>query len=205
MVKVTHPEADRLVEELVQRFGDEPFTARDLAARLLSVEDSVGLIGAFDGALARAVVAPDGDELNVAVWGVAPSDERLAAARVAAQKAADAALRSALEDALTRDQAAARLGISPQAVSKRLLTGGLVALSRGRAKYLPAWQFHEDGVLPGLREIIAAYPGSPLALTTWATSRSSDLDGQAPASVAAQPGGSKRVLGALDALTAAAW
>jgi hypothetical protein len=114
-------------------------------------------------------------------------------------------MRDALTGALTREQAAQRLGISPQAVSKRVASGGLVALHRGRVSQLPAWQFYEGGVLPGLKQVIAAYPGGPLSLTSWATSPSPDLDGATPAQTLALRGGLLRVLDALQALTPAAW
>jgi hypothetical protein len=39
----------------------------------------------------------------------------------------------------------------------------------------------DDGTLPGLRDVIAAWPGSTLALTLWATTPAADLDGQTPA------------------------
>ncbi len=54
--------------------------------------------------------------------------------------------------------------------------GGRLAFSlrRGRVNHLPAWQFHEDRELPGLKQLIAAYPGGALSLTVWATSPSPD-------------------------------
>jgi hypothetical protein len=198
-------EAERLAEELVRRFGDEPIAARDLAAELVSEDSPLALIGALDDALSRAAAADERDELDDALWGPAPTDQQLAEARQIARSGLDEALERALADALTRDQAARRLGISPQAVSKRLAAGGLVALSRGRSKRLPAWQFHEDDVLPGLPDVIAAYPGSALSLTTWATSPSADLDDVMPAQALTRRDGVPRVLAAVQALTASAW
>lgn len=198
------PEAPDPVAEVAELL-EGPFTAHDLAAELVAAESPVELIGAFDDALAQATAADENDELDDTLWGPAPTDQQLAAARQVAQDALDEAMRAALAGALTREQAARRLGITPQAISKRLAAGGLVALSRGRAKRLPAWQFHEDGVLPGLPEVIAAYPGSPLALTTWATSPSADLDGATPAQTLTRRDGVPRVLAALQALTAEAW
>ncbi len=97
------------------------------------------------------------------------------------------------------------LGITPQAVSKRVASGGLLALRRGRVNRLPAWQFYEDTVLPGLKQLISTYPGGALSLTIWATSPSPDLDGTTPAQVLARRGGPSRVLEAARALTPAAW
>ena len=115
------------------------------------------------------------------------------------------AMNDALSSALTREQAAQRLGITPQAVSKRVAAGGLIALRRGRVSRFPAWQFYEEGVLPGLKQAIAAYPGGALSLTSWATSPSPDLDGVTPAQALARRGGIARVLDAIQALTPAAW
>jgi hypothetical protein len=205
MPVATSPESERLAEALTKRFGDEPITARALAAELVADESPTDLIGAFDDALSRAAAAGETEELDESLWGPAPTDRELAGARQVAHDVLDESMRAALAGALTREQAARRLGISPQAVSKRLAARSVVALSRGRAKRLPAWQFHEDGVLPGLAEVIAAYPGSALSLTTWATSPSPDLDGATPAQALARRDGVQEVLDAVRALTAAAW
>ena len=53
--------------------------------------------------------------------------------------------------------------------------------------------------------MIAAYPGTPLALTTWATAPSADLDGRTPAEALTERGGVQRVVDAARALTPAAW
>ena len=97
------------------------------------------------------------------------------------------------------------LGISPQAVSKRHATGALVALPRGRELYFPAWQFADGAAVPGLADVIAAYPGSPLALSTWATAPNPDLDRATPAQMLTRRGGVERVLEALESISSAAW
>lgn len=199
------PEAERLADELVKRLGDGPMTARALAAELVAADSPVALIGAFDDALSRAAAADETGEFDDTLWGPAPTDRELADARQVAQAALDEALQMARADALTREQAARRLGISPQAVSKRIAAGGLIAVSRGRERRLPAWQFHEDGVLSGLANVIAAYPGGPLSLTTWATRPSADLDDATPAQTLARGGGVERVLAALESLGPDAW
>jgi hypothetical protein len=201
----TRPEAARLANELTRHFGRQPFTATDMAEEIVTSDDPTALIAAIEEALAHAAAAGESGELDDALWGPAPTDAELAAARESARAAVDGALASALGDALNRDEAARQLGITPQAVSKRHAAGALVALTRGRERRFPAWQFHEGAVLPGLRELIAAYPGTPLALTVWATSPAADLDGNAPAEVLARPGGVPRVVEAAHALTAAAW
>lgn len=130
----------------------------------------------------------------------------IGAARLDGEATVEQALEQALRGALTRDQAAERLGISPQAVSKRRAARHLVALRRGREWRLPTWQFHEDGVLPGLHLLITAYPGTPLALTTWTTTPNADLDGHTPAEAMLTARGVEWVLSdAVRPLTPAAW
>ena len=199
------PEAERLADELVKRLGNGRLTARELAAELVSADSPVALIGAFDDALTRAAAADETEELDDTLWGPAPSDQQLADARQIAASALDEAMAAALAGALTRGQAANRLGISAQAVSKRHAAGRLVALSRGRAKLFPAWQFHDEGVLPGIADVLAAYPGGPLSLSTWATTPNPDLDDATPAQTLARRGGVSRVLEALQPLHPDAW
>lgn len=205
MASITTPEAERLADELVKQLGEGPLTARELAAELARQEASPTLIGAFDAALSRSVSADEGEQLDETLWGSRPSDDELVSARGAGYTVLVGAVRGVVSDALTREQAAERLGITPQAVSKRIASGGLVALRRGRINWLPAWQFYEDSVLPGLKQLISIYPGSALSLTTWATSPSPDLDGAVPAQVLARRDGISRVLEVTRALTPAAW
>jgi hypothetical protein len=199
------PEAERLAEELIKRLGDGPLTARELVAELVGGETPVALIGAIEDALARSAAADENDELEEALWGPRPTDEELFDAQQSAHTALEHALRDALAGALTREQAARRLGVTPQAVSKRLAAGALVALRRGRGWRFPDWQFGDDDTVAGLSEVIARYPGSALSLTVWATSPSADLEGATPAQALSRRGGLGRVLETVQALTPAAW
>jgi Protein of unknown function (DUF2384) len=205
MATIVTPEAERLAEELVKRLGDGPLTARELAAELVADDTPVELIGAFDDALSRTAGAGESDQLDARLWGPSPTAEQLVEARRAARGVLGEALERALSGALTREEAARQLGVTPQAVSKRSVSGGLVALRRGRVKWFPAWQFYEDGALPGLEKVIAAFPGSALSLTSWATSPSPDLDNATPAQTLGRRGGLARVLDAVAAMTPAAW
>ncbi len=205
MASTATPEAERLADELVKQLGEGPLTARDLAAELAGQEASPTLIGAFDAALSRSAAGDEIEQLDEGLWGSVPSDKELASARSVSYSALVGAMRGAVGDALTREQAAERLGITPQAVSKRIASGGLVALRRGRLNWLPTWQFYEDSVLPGLKQLISTYPGGALSLTIWATAPSPDLDGVTPAQVLARRGGISRVLEATRALTPSAW
>ncbi len=194
-----------MAEELVKRLGERPLRARELASELAAVDASPELIGAFDAALSRVAARKERDSLDEAVWGAEPTDGQLAEAHRASYGTLEDAMGEALAGALTREQAAHRLGITPQAVSKRIASGALVALRRGRVSRLPAWQFYEDRVLPDLNELIAAYPGGALALTHWANSPLPDLEGLTPAQALTRRGGAARVVEAARSLTPAAW
>jgi hypothetical protein len=205
MASTATSEAERLADELVKHLGDGPRTPRELAAELAAREAPSTLIEAFDVALSRNAAVDEADQLDDALWGRAPTDQELARTTPTSHATLAGAIREALSDTLSRDEAAERLGIPPQAVSKRLASGGLVALHRGRVNRLPAWQFYEDTVLPGLKQVISAYPGGALSLTRWATSPSPDLDGVTPAQTLTRRGGLSRVLEAARVLTPAAW
>jgi hypothetical protein len=204
MAAVRTPEVDRLAAELTKRMGDKPFTARELAAELVSADSPAELIGAFDEALARAATLEE-QALDAELWGPAPSGAELADARRVAQRAQREALTGVLAASLSRQEAAALLGISPQAVSKRHAAGALTALSRGRELYFPAWQFADGAAVPGLADVIAAYPGSPLALSTWAQAPNADLDRATPAQALNRRGGVERVLEAIESISPSAW
>ncbi|HLM84790.1 MAG TPA: hypothetical protein VK272_01235 [Solirubrobacteraceae bacterium] len=205
MASTATPETERLTDELIKRLGEGPLTPRQLATELATQEAPATLIGAFDAALSRSAAANETDQLDETLWGSTPTDQELALARRTGYSTLASAMHDALSDALTRDQAAERLGITPQAVSKRVASGGLVALRRGRINRVPAWQFYEDTVLPGLKQVISTYPGGALSLTVWATSPSPDLDGATPAQALARRDGLARVIEAARALTPAAW
>lgn len=83
---------------------------------------------------------------------------------------------------LSAPQVAKLLGISRQAVDKRRQKGTLFAVELGRAGYTyPVWQFTDKGVLPGLRDVLAAFsvtdPWTKLNVLLTADPR---LDGRTP-------------------------
>ena len=138
-------------------------------------------------------------------WGPLPSSTEISAAQNAGDRMRAAALDSALAGALTREDAAARLGVSPQAVSDRLKAGKLIGLRRGREWRFPVWQFGDDSTLPGLDRLIASWPGTPLSLSVWANKPSADLAGRSPAQELVRRGGPGRVLDVVDSIASAAW
>jgi hypothetical protein len=199
------PEVHRLEAELAKRMGKRAYTAKELAAELVADEAPADLISALDDALAWVAAEDESDDLDATLWGPEPTAEQLARARRVAQRAQQDELAIVLADALTREQVARLLGVSAQAVSKRHAAGTLSALARGRELRFPAWQFHEGAALPGLAELLAAYPGGALALSTWASTPNPDLDGLTPAQALARRDGVERVLAAIESISAAAW
>jgi hypothetical protein len=198
---------DAVLELVLARPG---ITTREIANELSDIDEASVILDALIEAdlvvsvSARGAGQPEREPL-AAAWGSEPSDEELADARCVGEGAEQAALDDALDGALTREMAANRIGVTPQAVSERRKAGKLVGLRRGREWRFPAWQFADDGTLPALDELIDAWPGTPLALSTWAVTPSPDLDGRTPAQALAVRGGVERVLDLARALAASAW
>jgi excisionase family DNA binding protein len=86
-----------------------------------------------------------------------------------------------LAGALDVKAAADRLGISAASVHEMVVAGDLAALRVGGVWRLPAWQFSADGLLPGVSDLLASWPGSFLRLSVWASTPSARLQGQTPA------------------------
>lgn len=152
----------------------------------------------------RALATDPAGDLDENLWGPEPSKGELTRAQRDTDRAREAAVRRVLSDALTREQVAARLGISTQAVSKRASGGGLVALRYGGRWWYPRWQFADDDVVPELRELVKRFP-SALSLTTWVTTPFADLDGLTPAEMLRRRGGRQRVRELAQATSAEAW
>ena len=171
MTTVTRQRRLRAREAVLELVRDRPgITIKEIVNTLLRVDDEhVILLGLSDADLAVAPADSQPDRVDEDLWGPEPSADELAEADEAGQAAVQKVLGAALDGALTRDQAAARIGITPQAVSERRKAGKLLGLRRGREWRFPAWQFADDGTVWALDELIAAWPGTPLALSAWAT------------------------------------
>jgi fermentation-respiration switch protein FrsA (DUF1100 family) len=122
----------------------------------------------------------DADPLDEARWGSAPSaSAHLSAVLRAATEAAQ--IRKAVQDdALSVEEAAARLDADVEEVRSRVAERSLVAID---GDLLPAWQFDEGQparALPGLAELQGAFPGSAYALTSWVLAPNEALAGASP-------------------------
>ena len=145
--------------------------------------------------------------LDGALWGAAP-DRGEVDAGVLANLRKQFAGRAALEQAsVSRAEAAGLLGTSEQAVTGALAAGRLLGFKRGRRWLIPAWQLDpeaERGVLAGLGELAAAFPGGVVALSRWAVRPHPDLGGCAPRDALAN-GELEAVVGLARTVTAAGW
>jgi hypothetical protein len=83
---------------------------------------------------------------------------------------------------LTISQVEQLLGISRQAIHKRCSKGKLIALTTSKRGYLfPRWQFAENGILPGLESVLAAFDESdPWMQAAFMLNPNIWLDGASP-------------------------
>ncbi len=88
--------------------------------------------------------------------------------------------RAALDGALTVDEVALRLGLEIGAVIRMADRRHLAALMDRGDWYFPAWQFIGSGPLPGLVELLVAWSGSMVALSTWVRTPCRGLEGRTP-------------------------
>ena len=116
-----------------------------------------------------------------AVGFVHPEVDPFARARVRGLRRRDELL-AAEGGTLTTEEVAKLLDLTPQAVHKRRNTGKLLALVLGRRGLrFPAWQFSDDGVLPGLEDVLAALTKAPpLAVVRFFLSGNARLGGKRP-------------------------
>lgn len=140
-----------------------------------------------EASLKEAVAAPSDYGVLLAALETEPGllllnrDDPLARARLRGL----AARRQLLEQeggTLTAQEAANHLRISRQAVHKRVRGGRLLALDCGRHGYIfPAWQFTDEGVLPGLEDLLAALADhDPWMKLAFFLGENTALDGSTP-------------------------
>lgn len=93
-------------------------------------------------------------------------------------RARSVAAHTVLRDgALSVTDSAARIGVDGSRIRHRLMDGMLAGWKNGGAWRLPAWQFTERGVLPGLEVVLPAIPPDqpPLAVATFMSTSQPDL------------------------------
>lgn len=95
----------------------------------------------------------------------------------------DARARAVAEEAVLRDsaltvaEAARTIGVDSSRIRHRLLAGRLMGWKDRGGWRLPAWQFAENDVLPGLEQVLAALPDDqpPLVVAAFMTTPQEDL------------------------------
>ena len=159
-----HPD-DRLLDALRAEFGRH---GPALAERVLDV-----LVEHRDGR----------DDLDETIWGPAPSLEEALTAEIRSHQLLRLARDQVLASTLSRAEAAERLGVGPQRISRLVTTGDLVALEEDGQLQLPTWQFHPDtarGRLSHIAEVARVFAGGPLTLTQWMLRPNPALAGRTP-------------------------
>ena len=82
---------------------------------------------------------------------------------------------------------AERLGITRQAVEKRLRHGQLLAFELPQGRLYPRWQFGEDGVLKTLPAVLAALEGTGWEKASWLLSANPRLGDARPVDILRRP------------------
>lgn len=170
-------------------------------AREASPEELRILLAAAEGD------APDEQDLDPELWGAAPTTAEGARAEMENLRQQFAARQAVADASLDRTETAEMLGTSAQTVTDYLEARRLLGIRRGRRWLIPAWQLEPDserGILPGLADLAAAFPGGLVALTQWAQRSSPDLDGRTPRAALAR-GDVETVVRTAKSLTSAAW
>ncbi len=155
----------------------------------------------------RATSPNHEDALDPALWGQPPSRAASITGAVANIRK-QFEVRRALERAsVGRDEAAELLGTSEQSITNALESHRLLGFRQGRRWLLPVWQFDvetERGMLPGLGELAAVFPGGLFALSAWVQQPNPDLANQAPRQLLSR-GKVEPVVSLAKTLTAAGW
>lgn len=133
--------------------------------------------------LDRANRSPS-QEIHLATGGPVPSESEQVLLGFRSLLQFFEARRDLLDEALTAPQAAELLGVSRQTPLNRARDNTLLAvLDRGAYRF-PVWQFDpqgEDGVLPGLPEVLDALePQQPFAKLVWLRRPNQTLGGREP-------------------------
>lgn len=106
------------------------------------------------GVTLQVLVEPDA---AVEMDSGADVDRAVAAARELNQQRLNRRRDQFRSNSLTTSQVQELLGgVRRQAVALRVANGGLLSLELGGRSYFPDWQFTDDGVVPGLRDLLSA-------------------------------------------------
>jgi hypothetical protein len=108
---------------------------------------------------------------------------------------------TAIGDRLDTTMVSQLLGISRQALGKRVAKGSLITIPGNGTSWFPAWQFDRErrSIRPEVLGIVLAFRRilgdvDPLLIASWATTSQDDLEGASPAQWLARNGEPRRVL-----------
>jgi hypothetical protein len=146
----------------------------------------------------------DEDPRIAELFGPRPTRDEMKAVRASAAARRKAAEERALDRCVTVRATGSLVAIYRRRMLRRIRRGQLVALHRGPTYHVPTWRLRGRGFVRGVDHVIAAWPGSPLALTDWAERPSIDLDNRTPAR-ALVDGDLRAVLELEAAIVAASW
>lgn len=135
-------------------------------------------VGLTESEPTREFTEAEADVLERGGLTLKPYSGTDAASRVAAGYAAMLSL------ALTEAEVEEMLGIGASRVRQRVADRSLYAVTIGRARRFPAFQFHDRNLIPGIGNVLKAMPRDlhPLEVETWLTRPDPDLtieDGEA--------------------------
>ena len=127
-------------------------------------------------------------ELEKALQDIA-AEEAVEYGRTAARQAVAPALwRMLAGEVLSTEQVRELLGVSRQALNKRVTKGTLLGLPGERTTLFPAWQFDASGeVRPAVSVVLREFRDrlgddvDPRIVLSWASARQPELEGEAPA------------------------
>lgn len=90
-----------------------------------------------------------------------------------------AQLRKAAEPVLQLAEVCAILGLSREAILRKVGRKQILALPNDRHRVFPAFQFRDGGLLPGIAEVLSCLDtASPFVALSFFLGRNSDWDGQ---------------------------
>ena len=115
--------------------------------------------------------------------GQREGDDELRAANLRNEARLWAAREQLYTTGLSRQQAAERVSVRPNQIDDLLRDGDLLALDGPDGLRLPRWQFDPDtrrGRLEGIAEVVSAFPGGVLALSSWMAAPNAALGGRTP-------------------------
>lgn len=145
----------------------------------------VQLEAAFEAGVAELVkVAPELDSL---LQRLAPEQLDRYGREAARQALASLVWRAAAGDVLTTEQVRVALGVSRQALHKRVEAGTLLGLPGEQTTLYPTWQFSGSQVRPVVSDVIRVFRErladeyDPRVVASWATTRQPELGGATPA------------------------